>query len=91
MGGAATSRERQAALRAGRRKDGLKYIHIWANPDQEQAIKAYLGDAQDKPLHVTRGAESDELEEEVRRLQENALEDASIVVHAKGEMECIGQ
>lgn len=59
MGGAATSRERQAALRAGRRKDGLKYIHIWANPGQEQAIKAYLGDAQANPLHVTRDAFDD--------------------------------
>lgn len=68
MGGAATSRERQAALRAGRRKDGLKYIHIWANPDQEQAIKAYLGDAQANPLHVTRDAFDDELDEEARLL-----------------------
>lgn len=33
----------------------------------------------------------DDFAEEVRRLQENALEDANIVVHAKGEMECIGQ
>ncbi len=53
MGGAATARERQAALRESRRKDGLKYIHVWASPDQEQAIKAFLSDSAANPLHVT--------------------------------------
>lgn len=73
MGGTATARERQAALRAGRRKDGLKYIHVWANPTQEQAIKAYLGDDQAEPLHVTREAQDDARDEEVRRLHFNLL------------------
>lgn len=68
MGGAATARERQAALRANRRKDGLKYIHVWASPDQEEAIKAYLGDPTAQPLHVTRDTHDDGLEEKVRRL-----------------------
>lgn len=53
MGGAATARERQAALRDRRRKDGLNYIHVWANADQEQAIKAFLADPAANPLHVT--------------------------------------
>lgn len=62
MGGAATARERQAALRDRRRKDGLNYIHVWANADQEQAIKAFLADPAANPLHVTVDpVESDEV------------------------------
>lgn len=62
MGGAATARERQAALRNRRRKDGLNYIHVWANADQERAIKAFLADPTASPLHVTGcPAESDEM------------------------------
>lgn len=54
MGGAATARERQAALRDRRRKDGFNYIHVWANADQEQAIKAFLANPTANPLHATR-------------------------------------
>lgn len=42
MGGASTTRERQADRRARLRGAGLKYIHVWVQPDQEHAIKAYL-------------------------------------------------
>jgi DNA repair exonuclease SbcCD ATPase subunit len=53
MGGVATANERQAALRARRRAEGLEYIHVWALPDQERAIKAYLANPDKCPLHVT--------------------------------------
>ena len=59
MGGAATARERQAALRARRRKNNLNYIHVWASADQEQAIKTFLADPVANPLHVT-GAPKEE-------------------------------
>lgn len=53
MGGAATAKERQAALRARRRDEGLNYIHLWMNQDQERAIRAFLVDPAANPLHVT--------------------------------------
>lgn len=59
MGGAATARERQAALRDRRRKDGLNYIHVWANADQERAIKAFLADPAANTLHVTHKSASE--------------------------------
>lgn len=62
MGGAATTRERQAALRARRRSGGLNYIHVWANADQERTIKAFLADPAAITLHVTADPiESDEV------------------------------
>ncbi len=61
MGGAATARERQAALRDRRRKNNLNYIHVWANADQERAIKDFLASPVASPLHVTHKSESDEV------------------------------
>ena len=53
MGGVTTANERQAALRARRRAEGFEYIHVWALPEQQRAIKAYLANPDKSPLHVT--------------------------------------
>lgn len=47
MGNDYTSKQRQANRRERLRQAGLKYMHIWVHPDQEQTIKDFLGG---KPL-----------------------------------------
>lgn len=69
MGGAATAKDRQAALRAKRSQDGLKYIHVWTRPDQEQAIKAFLAAPAAHPLHVTHEPLDAAIDEELTKLR----------------------
>lgn len=83
MGGEATAKNRQAALRDRRRGEGMKYLHVWATPAQEQAIKAFLATTDESAFPVVRSQVDtlqdyaslrDQAEQEYRKYQAWAKE-----------------
>ncbi len=75
MGGEATAKHRQQALRERRRREGMKYAHFWVTPEHEQAIKAFLSETSNTALRVTPPTQTlDPETERLRGLADEALQ-----------------